>query len=114
MPILTPRQRLSRAEQASLRLPRWPAAAPAARIARMTPPTQMIKFALKIRTRSGLPVENLLVQARDRSEAERRITQMYPHCEILECREVLPTVREDDINFENIISMISRTPEDKD
>lgn len=92
---------------------RWPAATPTDRITRMTAPQQMIKFALRIRTRSGLPVDNLLVQARDRSEAERRITQMYPHCEILECREVHAAVRDDDISFENIISMISRTPEDK-
>ncbi len=79
----------------------------------MTAPDEMIKFALKIRTRSGLPVDNLVVQARGRGEAERKITQMYPHCEILECKEVQPAVREDDINFERIISMISRTPEDE-
>ncbi len=72
----------------------------------------MIKFALRIRTRSGLPVDNLVIHARDRSEAERRITQMYLHCEILECKEINPPVREDDMNFENIISIISRTPDD--
>ena len=59
----------------------------------MATPDQMIKFALRIRTRSGLPVDNLLVQARDRNEAERRITQMYPHCEILECKEIHPSVQ---------------------
>jgi hypothetical protein len=79
----------------------------------MTAPSQMIKFALRIRTRSGLPVDNLVIHARDRSEAERRITQMYLHCEILECKEVHPPVREDDMNFENIISIISRTPDDE-
>ena len=73
----------------------------------------MIKFALRIRTRSGLPVDNLVIHARDRNEAERRITQMYLHCEILECKEVHPPVREDDMNFENIISIISRTPDDE-
>ncbi|UCH48525.1 MAG: hypothetical protein JSU95_01510 [Betaproteobacteria bacterium] len=79
----------------------------------MTAPSQMIKFALRIRTRSGLPVDNLVIHARDRSEAERRITQMYLHCEILECKEIHPPVREDDMNFENIISIISRTPDDE-
>ena len=78
----------------------------------MATPAEMIKFALKIRTRGGLPVDNLFIQARDRTEAERRITQMYPHCEILECKEVQPGVREDELNFENIISIISRTPDD--
>ena len=72
----------------------------------------MIKFALRIRTRGGLPVDNLVIHARDRSEAERRISQMYLHCEILECKEIHPMVREDDMNFENIISIISRTPDD--
>ena len=73
----------------------------------------MIKYALKIKTRGGLPVDNLVIQARDRGEAERRITQMYLHCEILECKEIHPPVREDDMNFENIISIISRTPDDE-
>ena len=72
----------------------------------------MIKFALRIRTRGGLPVDNLVIHARDRSEAERRISQMYLHCEILECKEIHPPLREDDMNFENIISIISRTPDD--
>ena len=79
----------------------------------MTAPSEMIKFALRIRTRSGLPVDNLVIHARDRGEAERRITQMYLHCEILECKEIHPPVREDEMNFENIISIISRTPDDE-
>jgi hypothetical protein len=79
----------------------------------MSPVNPMIKFALRIRTRNGLPVDNLVIHARDRDEAERRINQMYLHCEILECKEIQSPVREDDINFENIISMISRTPDEE-
>ena len=78
----------------------------------MTAANQMIKFALRIRTRNGLPVDNLVIHARNRDEAERRINQMYLHCEILECKEIQSQVREDDMNFENIISMISRTPDE--
>lgn len=77
-------------------------------------PNELIKFALRIRTRSGLPVDNLVVHARDRSEAERRINQMYLHCEILECRELQLPVREEDMNLEKIITLISHTPDDKD
>ena len=73
----------------------------------------MIKFSLRIRTRNGLPVDNLVIHARDRDEAERRINQMYLHCEILECKEIQSQVRDDDMNFENIISMISRTPDEE-
>jgi hypothetical protein len=79
----------------------------------MTAPSHMIKFAVRIRTRSGTPVDNLVIQARDRNEAERRITQMYLHCEILECKEIHPPAREDDMNFESIISIISRTNDDE-
>ena len=77
------------------------------------PPNELIKFALRIRTRSGLPVDNLVVHARDRGEAEKRINQMYLHCEILECRELQADIREEDMDFENIITMISRNPDDK-
>ena len=68
----------------------------------------MIKFCLKIRTRSGLPVDNLVVQARDQAEAERKITQMYMHCEILECRQIQTATRDDATDLDGIISLISR------
>ena len=76
-------------------------------------PNELIKFTIRIRTRGGLPVNDLVIQARDRNEAERRINQMYLHCEILECRELQSPVRKEDMNFENIITLISRTPGDK-
>ena len=68
----------------------------------------MMKFGLKIRTRSGLPVDNLVVQARDQAEAERKITQMYMHCEILECRQIQTVARDDATDLDGIISLISR------
>ena len=77
------------------------------------PPQQMIKFGFKIRTRSGLPVDNLIVHARDQAEAERKITQMYMHCEIIECRQINLPVREEGSDLEGIISLISRQPDQK-
>jgi hypothetical protein len=68
----------------------------------------MIRFGFKIRTRSGLPVDNLVVQAKDQAEAERKIAQMYLHCEILECRSLQVTVKEEPADLESIISMIAR------
>ena len=68
----------------------------------------MMKFGLKIRTRSGLPVDNLVVQARDQAEAERKITQMYMHCEIIECRQIQTAARDDATDLDGIISLISR------
>lgn len=73
----------------------------------------MIRFGFKIRTRSGLPVDNLVVQARDQAEAERKITQMYLHCEILECRPLQTAVREEPNDLESIISMIARQGDEK-
>ena len=71
----------------------------------------MIKFGFKIRTRSGLPVDNLVVQARDQAEAERRITQMYLHCEIIECKQIAVPSRDEGSDLEGIISLISRQPD---
>ena len=72
----------------------------------------MMKFGLKIRTRSGLPVDNLVVHARDQAEAERKITQMYMHCEILECRQIQTAARDDATDLDGIISLISRQGDD--
>ena len=72
----------------------------------------MMKFGLKIRTRSGLPVDNLVVHARDQAEAERKVTQMYMHCEILECRQIQTAARDDATDLDGIISLISRQGDD--
>jgi len=67
----------------------------------------MIKFAIRIRTRSGLPVGNLVVHARDQADAERKIAQMYLHCEIIECKPIA-SAREESTDLEGIISLIAR------
>jgi hypothetical protein len=71
-------------------------------------PPPMFKFGFRIRTRSGLPVDNLVVHARDQAEAERKISQMYMHCEIIECKQLQTTTRDEGSDLENIISLISR------
>lgn len=45
----------------------------------------IIKYGFRIRTRSGLIVDNLLIHGRDEVDAERKLRQMYQHCNILEC-----------------------------
>jgi hypothetical protein len=74
--------------------------------------TTMTKYGFRIRTRSGTPVENLVVQARDRAEAERKINQVYPHCEIVECRVIHTAIGDDGLSLESIISLISRQPDE--
>ncbi len=68
----------------------------------------MFKYGFRIRTRSGTPVENLVVQARDQAEAERKLNQVYPHCEITECRVIHSAIGDDGPNLESIISLISK------
>lgn len=43
------------------------------------------KYGFRIRTRSGLIVDNLLIHGKDEADAERKLRQMYQHCSILEC-----------------------------
>ena len=45
----------------------------------------IIKYAFRIRTRGGLIVDNLLIHGRDEVDAERKLRQMYQHCNILRC-----------------------------
>jgi hypothetical protein len=45
----------------------------------------IVKYGFRIRTRGGLIVDNLLIHGRDKIDAERKLRQMYRHCQILEC-----------------------------
>ena len=73
-----------------------------------SPPKFLTRYSFRIRTRSGTPVENLLIQAADQAQAERRLQQMYPYCEIVECRELTAMPRDESANLDTIISLISR------
>jgi len=54
-----------------------------------------------------MTVENLQVQAPDRAAAEAKLTQIYRHCEILECHEITPTLTKDGLDLEDVISLIN-------
>ena len=45
----------------------------------------IVKYGFRIRTRGGLIVENLLIHGKDKVDAERKLRQMYQHCNILQC-----------------------------
>ena len=68
----------------------------------------LLKFGFRIRTRHGLLVENLTIQARDEADAERKLRQMYQHCEILECIVAHGARKQPQMNFEDIVSLISK------
>lgn len=68
----------------------------------------MNKYGFRIRTRSGGLVENLQVQARDRAEAESKISQIYRHCEILECQEITPTLKKEGLDLDDVLALINK------
>ena len=82
------------------------------------PPLNTTKFGFRIRTRQGLVVEHLMIHGRDEADAERKLRQMYPHCEILERSVMQPAVMQpslattsgapDGTSFEEIVSLISK------
>ncbi|MFH2134369.1 MAG: hypothetical protein ABII81_04220 [Pseudomonadota bacterium] len=45
----------------------------------------MHKFFFSIKTRGGLPISRLMIAGRNQDEAERKLKQMYHHCEIVSC-----------------------------
>jgi hypothetical protein len=68
----------------------------------------VIKYGFKIKTRSGTVVDNLMFAARDRADAERKVTQIYHQCEILDCREMQQTIREEGFDLESAINLINK------
>lgn len=45
----------------------------------------MQKYDFSIRTRDGQLIKRLMIAGRDQQEAERKLKQMYRHCEIVSC-----------------------------
>jgi hypothetical protein len=68
----------------------------------------VLKFGFKIRTRGGMVVDNLMIPGRDQAEAEKKLQQIYRYCEILEAKPVQQQVREESMDMDGIISLISR------
>ncbi|MGB5079666.1 MAG: hypothetical protein WBO23_02855 [Burkholderiales bacterium] len=76
------------------------------------------QFGFRIRTRQGLIVEHLKIHGRDEADAERKLRQIYLHCEILERSVMRPAVRPpgyvhprertEGASFEEIVSLISK------
>jgi len=84
----------------------------------MPPSLNTTKFGFRIRTRQGLVVQHIMIHGRDEADAERKLRQIYLHCEILERSVMQPAVMQpslapgagapDGAGFEEIISLISK------
>ena len=67
-----------------------------------------VKYSFRIRTRTGSVVENLMIHGRDEVEAEKKLRQMYPRCQIVDCVCHRGGVRVPVPNFEEITGLTAR------
>src|SRR6266700_5382314 len=73
--------------------------------------TAMTRYGFNIRTRSGQRVDNICIMAATQIDAERRLRQMYHHCEIIACQSEAVALRNDPLDVEAVIGIISDEPE---
>jgi len=71
----------------------------------------MVRFGFSLKTRSGQRVENIMIMAESQDDAERRLRQMYLHCEILQCTAQAVPRRVDTLDVEEVIGLISSSSE---
>ena len=75
----------------------------------------MQKFGFRIQTRSGLVVENLVIQATDRTTAEQRLKQMYIGCKVLESKTFEDSLPRSEVSdLEGVINLITNEDRSKD
>ena len=67
-----------------------------------------VKYGFRIRTRTGMVVDNLTIHGRDEADAERKLRQMYLHCQVLECRTVGGSRNADAVSFEEVVSLVTK------
>lgn len=66
------------------------------------------KYIFRIRTRSGVVVENLSIFGRDQDEAARKLRQIYNDCEVLDCRlqHAPMNGRSAHLSYEDVVDLI--------
>lgn len=67
----------------------------------------MIRFGFQIRTKSGQRIDSVSIMAASQADAERRLRQMYHHCEVIDCREQAVPRRVDTLDVDGVISLIA-------
>jgi hypothetical protein len=70
----------------------------------------MTRYGFNIRTRTGQRVDNICIMAANQADAERRLRQMYHYCEIIHCQTAVVSLRNDSLDLEGVIGMISNGP----
>ncbi|OGA13464.1 MAG: hypothetical protein A3G25_19180 [Betaproteobacteria bacterium RIFCSPLOWO2_12_FULL_63_13] len=67
-----------------------------------------MKYRFRIRTRHGLVVENLVIHGRDEADAQRKLRQMYQHCEVTECMLIAARQKSGSMSFEDVVSLLTK------
>jgi hypothetical protein len=67
----------------------------------------VIRYGFNIRTRHGQRVDNILIMAARKTDAERRLRQMYHQCVIVDCQEQSVPRRFEPLDVDSVIGLIS-------
>lgn len=69
----------------------------------------MPKFEFSVTTRNGQKVDNVRIYGKDMADAERKLRQMYLHCEITQCQTIDPDKEvSQSADIEDVLSLISK------
>lgn len=69
----------------------------------------MLKFDFSVKTRDGQKVDSILIQGKDLPDAERKLRQMYHHCEVTQCRTInLDKAIGQSLDIEEVLSLIAK------
>ncbi|MEW5893578.1 MAG: hypothetical protein AB1697_10590 [Pseudomonadota bacterium] len=70
--------------------------------------TSLTKHGFRIRTRSGVIVDNLQIYGRDAQEAEQKLMRMYPGCTVMDSRVVAPACNANaGSSFEDVVDLLT-------
>lgn len=69
----------------------------------------MLKFYFSVLTQGGQKVENILIGGKDQPDAERKLRQMYYHCEVTHCEIKQEEMKPGQAtSVEDILSLIAK------
>ena len=69
----------------------------------------MLKFIFSIKTRDGQKVESIQIYGKDLPDAERKLRQMYHHCEITSSRTIeTEKSTGHSVDIEEILTLIAK------
>ena len=69
----------------------------------------MLKFDFCVKTRDGQKIDSIQIQGKDLPDAERKLFQMYRHCEVISCRTISVDNRYSHAtDIEEVLSLIAK------